>query len=223
MSEKNERSEAYLRLMELVEKGLSNDPSSGAIGEWDIADTDEIRTLAQICANELPKKFIDLVGRAKFGFDKQDQRSFANRLQRSIDVEKRFGKPKGFEETNHSDPLIPEFSLTKKDRDRVLKLCSDMRKIILGSSDFDEPHRVLMLNRIAAVEKQAIDKRGKLDIVRGAASDIGETLGKFGKDIKPLTDRVKEVLKITRDATPAYDQIPAPDELKKLPAPENDE
>lgn len=76
-----------------------------------------------------------------------------------------------------------------------------------------------LLNRIAAVEKQAIDKRGMLDVVRGAASDVGETLWKFGKDIKPLTDRFKEVLSITRKATPEYDQIPAPEELKKLPPP----
>jgi len=97
-----------------------------------------------------------------------------------------------------------------------------MRKIIHASEAFDVPHKKRLLNRIAAIEKQVYSDKGLLDVVLGGVSDIGETLGKFGGDIKPLTDRMAEVKKITRSGSEEYKQLPEPDEVKSLPAPEEE-
>jgi len=97
-----------------------------------------------------------------------------------------------------------------------------MRKIVFATTDFDEPHRLRLLNRIAAIEAEVKKPKGMFDVVRAGVSDVGETLGKFGKDIKPLTDRIKEVTSIARKNTSEYDQLPAPEELKRLPPPDEE-
>ncbi|MGR3548131.1 MAG: hypothetical protein ACU0CB_14005 [Roseovarius sp.] len=115
--------------------------------------------------------------------------------------------------------LIPTFELSEKETARILELCIGMRKIVFASSEFDQPHKVRLLNRIAAIEAEVQKPRGIFDVVRGGMNDLGETLGKFGTDIKPLTDRMREVVDIARRKTTEYDQIPGPEEVKQLPPP----
>ncbi len=79
-----------------------------------------------------------------------------------------------------------------------------------------------MLNRIAAIEAETHKPEGMFDVVRGGIDDLGETLGKFGVNIKPLSDRMNEVVSIARRGTKAYDQLPEPEEVKQLPPPEDD-
>lgn len=120
------------------------------------------------------------------------------------------------------EELLPTFTLEAPDQARVLKLCGDMRKIIIGTTDFDTAHKRRLLDRVAAIEKQVHQEKGMLDVVLAGVTDVGETLGKFGKDLKPLTDRMSEINKIARGGSKEYDQIPAPEEIKSLPAPEEE-
>lgn len=117
------------------------------------------------------------------------------------------------------DALVPLFEVSQPDAERIFELCVQMRKIVIASEIFDEPHRLRLLNRIAAIEGETHKPKGLFDVVRGGINDLGETLGKFGKDIKPLTDRMKEVVSIARKGAKQYDQLPEPDEVKRLPAP----
>lgn len=121
-----------------------------------------------------------------------------------------------------SDELIPTFALERGERDRILELCERMRRIVFSASEFDQPHRVRLLNRIAAIEAETHKPEGMFDVVRGGIDDLGETLGKFGVNIKPLSDRMNEVVSIARRGTKAYDQLPEPEEVKQLPPPEDD-
>lgn len=94
-----------------------------------------------------------------------------------------------------------------------------MRKIVLASPVFDEAHKRRLLDRITAIEKQVHQKKGRLDVVLAGVSDVGDTLKKFGTDLKPLTDRMTEIKRITQGSSTEYEAIPAPEELAKLPAP----
>jgi hypothetical protein len=120
------------------------------------------------------------------------------------------------EHENSEDGLLPTFTLGKSDRTRVSKLCSDMRKIVFASSEFDAPHKRRLLNRIAAIEIQISRDRGLFDVILAGIADFGEALGKFGKEIKPLTDRMVEIRKIAQEGTPDYDQIPPPNDTKRI-------
>jgi hypothetical protein len=124
------------------------------------------------------------------------------------------------ENTTTNTRLVPLFELGPNDQIRIQGLCEQMRKVVFSTADFDEPHRLRLLNRIAAIEAEIKKPLGMFDVVRGGINDLGETFGKFGKDIKPLTDRMREVVSIARKGTKEYDQLPEPDEVKRLPAPE---
>ena len=166
----------------------------------------------------VPDRLVNLKGSIdSFNSDYPDTyRELWERLVRIIETHKRIPQTStvGFEEAD--DRLIPKFELPDKDKERIFELCSQMRKIILASQVFDQPHRRRLLDRIAGIEHQVEQPKGMLDVVRAGVSDVGETLGKFGTDIKPLTDRMKEVADIARRGSKEYDQIPAPDEVKQI-------
>lgn len=185
---------------------------------------DELIHLLPFCKEHLPEKFITLVKDA----DKNTptttpgQRLFRNRLSASLEMGRKFPALHTPDESANSPELTPEFHLATKEKSRVFELCTDMRKIIFASEIFDEPHKVRLLNRIAAIEKEVHKKVGKLDTVLAGVVDVGDALGKFGRKIEPLTKRMKEVAEIARGGSKQYEQIPAPEETLGLPAPEED-
>ncbi len=119
-----------------------------------------------------------------------------------------------------NEALLPTFSINEDEKEKIAHLCSEMREIVHKSSEFDDPHKVRLLNRIAAIENEALKAKGLFDVVRGGMNDLGETLGTFGTNIKPLTDRMQEVVGIARRGASEYEKLPKPDEVKKLPSPE---
>ncbi|MES0824187.1 hypothetical protein [Ruegeria sp. SCP11] len=194
---------------------------------YDQADFDELVMLTKASEAQLPARFVDLVKNSDQDFPGGDtplayekRVILAKRLSKILTVSDNFGLTEAKNLEDFSDELVPTFSLGAEDKARVLDLCSQMRKIVLATTDFDQPHKRRLLNRIAGIEAQVEQPKGMLDVVRAGVSDVGETLGKFGKDIKPLTDRMKEVAQIARSNSKEYDQIPAPEEVKQLPAPE---
>ena len=202
--------ERLRQLLELVSI-QNNSPSS--------ADVDELVLLTNLAANLLPDRFREIVVNVDRSSDEAESlRQNAARLLRILDVHSQFSSD--IHENADNELLIPTFHLEKRDQARVVELCSEMLKIVFSSDVFDHPHKRRLLDRIAAIEKQVFQERGIFDVVRGGIDDLGETLGKFGVNIKPLTDRMAEVVKITRRATKEYDQLPAPDEVRQLPPPD---
>ncbi len=114
------------------------------------------------------------------------------------------------------------FEPSSQDRLLMMGLCADLRKIVHESQWLDLRHRVRILRRIAAMELEINKEKGQLDTILSATSDIGEALGEFGSKVKPLVDRIRELTAIARKSGDEVAQIPGPQELKKLPAP-NDE
>lgn len=206
--------ELFQRIVKLLPR---LNPKNGSFGR---ADMDELSMLTKASQGILPERFVEIVSEADRNFPIQtiSKEELVKRLVRVLAVSETI--PESVLPSNGS-ALLPTFTLPKKDKDRVVKLCGDMRKIVFASADFDEPHKKRLLNRIAAIEKQVLSKTGLFDVILGGVSDIGETVGKFGKDIKPLTDRMNEVAQITRQGTNEYDQIPAPEEIKRLPKPDD--
>tara|TARA_R110002074_G_scaffold98171_14_gene212584 strand:- start:177 stop:812 length:636 start_codon:yes stop_codon:yes gene_type:complete len=137
-----------------------------------------------------------------------------NRLQRIIDVSAKLGSP---EQTLDFEEFTPTFELEQDDKDQMLKLSSGMRKIVFTSTIFDAPHKRRLLNRLAAMEHEIHQKKGRLDVILAGVQDVGETLRKFGQDIEPLSKRMQEFAGLARKGSKEYDQIPPPDEQLKLP------
>lgn len=190
--------------------------------EFFMADLDELKILHTLCRKDLPPEFNSILDEFSIGPLPHNMEQLL-RLQRVLQVCSEFSSELAIRNsriTEDEDELNPKFALSQSDKHRVIDLCSAMRKIIHATTLFDQPHKVRLLNRIAAIELEVEKPRGMFDVIRGGISDLGETLGKFGTDIKPLTDRMNEVVSIARKATKDYDQLPAPEELRQLPAPE---
>ncbi|QFT31132.1 hypothetical protein FIV00_11640 [Labrenzia sp. THAF82] len=115
------------------------------------------------------------------------------------------------------------FELNADDRSKVMGLIAEMRQLVQDSTTFDDAHRRRILKRIAKIEDEVLKAQGNFDTVLAGIAEIGETLGQFGKDVKPLTDRMQEIRKVTQSKTKGTNQLPAPDEPRKLPAPEDDD
>ena len=187
-------------------------------------DVDEIKILHSYCRDEFPDSFNNVIESYSYRDDNREKIRFIRRLLRIFEVERSIPseiKIKAAKSHHRETDLKPTFEIKQEDKDRIFDLCCKMRNIILATIEFDEPHRRRLLNRIAAIEAETQKPLGMFDVVLGGVSDIGETLGKFGKDIKPLTDRMAEVARIARKGTKEYDQIPAPEEIEKLPKPED--
>lgn len=206
------------RFKTIIEVGLSakNDSSRGP---WSHADFDELVMLYTFLKSDLPIKIRDILADG-YNFDGRSQLSAATRIERAISVYETYGI---IDISDQATALEPTFSLPESEKERVLTLTSQMRKIIFSSTIFDEAHRVRLLDRISAVETEINKPKGRLDVILAGVSDLGDTLKKFGTDLKPLTDRYSEVRKITQSKSPEYAQIPAPEEQKQLPAPENND
>ena len=217
MSEDQQVSEAELRLQELIEIGLTARGTGLELGPWTEADYDELQIIAQLLGRRLPAKFHSVVNLDYEGLS-DSQLSRAQRLERALKVDRKFGRPDDTSISGTSE-LTPVFELKEQEKKRVLRLTSQMRSIVFSSQIFDEPHKRRLLNRIAAMEKEIHQPKGKLDVILAGVSDVGDTLRKFGGDLKPLTDRMREVKNIAQTNSKEYAQIPPPDEQKKLPAP----
>jgi hypothetical protein len=208
------------RVIKLIKIGIDRE---GKIGQEFF---DELKILHDRSKSFFPREFNDLMRGFKYTLVGAEKVEFLLRLAKILEVIKSLPDELREPEVKidvESSSLVPLFEIQKSDKDRIFELCNDMRKIVFASEVFDHPHRVRLLNRIAAIEAETHKPKGMFDVVRGGINDLGETLGKFGTDIKPLTDRMREVVGIARKGTKEYDQLPAPDEVKQLPPPRDDE
>lgn len=115
------------------------------------------------------------------------------------------------------------FTLDNEEVEAILTRTSEMRIIISNSDFFDPPHKRRLLGRLSQVEFEVYKKKGRFDSVLGGVVDFGEALGQFGTRVKPLVDRMGEIRKITQAKTGSYDELPAPDETKRLPPPDDED
>ncbi len=113
----------------------------------------------------------------------------------------------------------PLFALEKDEIEQISSLSAEMRDIVTDSDLFDKNHKRRLLGRINAIEVEVQKPEGRLDVILGGISDVGDTLKKFGEDAKPLVDRMREIRGITQKKSSEYEGLPAPEEVKNLPAP----
>lgn len=210
----------WQRIEKLIDRAVNAADDVSGAGPLSQADFDELEILADALRSELPKKFLQIVGEG-YQYYSSDQKNVGQRLKRIAELDELL--PVGRVEYDDDSMLIPTFSLPEADKTRVLELSTDIRKIVLASSLFDEPHKRRLLNRVAAIEQEIHQPKGKMDVVLGGVVDVGEALGKFGEKIKPLTDRMSEIRRIVGRNSDDYSQLPAPEEVKQLPAPDEED
>lgn len=125
------------------------------------------------------------------------------------------------EEDLFGSATAPHFELEQDDRSQALRLTSEIKNLVHGSKKIDAKHKTRLFKRITSVENELQKIKGNYDVILGGMSDFGEAFGKFGKDVKPLVDRMREIRNLARANTSEYDQLPPPDETRELPHPDD--
>lgn len=88
------------------------------------------------------------------------------------------------------------YEFTAGDFSRLQKVLNEMRELITAAEGFEEDHRRRLLARLEKLQAELHKRVSDLDHFWGLVGDAGVALGKFGRDAKPLVDRVKEVVGI---------------------------
>ena len=93
-----------------------------------------------------------------------------------------------------------------------------MRTLLTESAVISADHKRRMLSRLEKLQQELNKKMSSVDVFWGLLGEAGMTLGKFGKDVKPLTDRVCEVLRIVTRTQARANGLPAPEDSRLLRA-----
>ena len=88
------------------------------------------------------------------------------------------------------------YEFLETDYKRLQELIDELRTLTSESKQIDRDHKRRLLKRIEKLQQELHRKMSNLDVFWGLFGDVGVALGKFGADIKPLTDRACEILKI---------------------------
>ena len=88
------------------------------------------------------------------------------------------------------------YEFSDDDFNRVQVLINELRQLISESKDFEEDHKRRLLRKLENLQGELHKKMSSLDMLWGLIGDAGVALGKFGKNAKPFTDRIGEILQI---------------------------
>lgn len=90
--------------------------------------------------------------------------------------------------------LVYEFS--DRDFQRVQELINELRDAISGSEVIVGDHRRRLLARLEKLQAELHKTMSNLDRFWGLIGEAGMVMGKFGEDVKPIVDRIRELVRI---------------------------
>lgn len=98
---------------------------------------------------------------------------------------------------------IPESNLKE-----IQALINQLRDEIQKSHVLPEGHRVRLLRRLEKFQSELHKTMSNLDTFWSFFGDAGAVLGKFGKEVKPLVDQIREIAKIITNCLVASQGLP---------------
>ncbi|EOV9409989.1 hypothetical protein ACN5W3_004441 [Vibrio parahaemolyticus] len=101
------------------------------------------------------------------------------------------------------------YEFSQGDYDRVQSLINELREHISSSTIIDDNHKHRLLKKLERLQSELHKRVPDLDRLWGLVGDAGVALGKFGDDVKPLVDRVKEIAGITWNTQKRAEELPS--------------
>jgi hypothetical protein len=93
------------------------------------------------------------------------------------------------------------------DYKRIQELLNEMRDILSNTKSIPEKHKRRLLERLERMQRELHKKTSDLDRFWGFIGEVGIAAGKFGKDIKPFVDRVRELTEIVSKAIQVKEKL----------------
>lgn len=88
------------------------------------------------------------------------------------------------------------YSLTKENADRTQQLINELRDIVNKTNSISDEHKLRLLRKLERLQMEFHKKESDFDRFWGFVGEIGPVIGKFGRDVKPFTDRLRELVDI---------------------------
>ncbi|MEN9432716.1 MAG: hypothetical protein RLZZ422_305 [Pseudomonadota bacterium] len=110
------------------------------------------------------------------------------------------------------------YEFSQSEVEKIQVLINELRSQISSCTLFEEPHRERLLKRLEKLQQELHKKLSNLDTFWGVLGDAGVAIGKFGNDVKPIVDRMKELTKIVWEAQSKAEQLPADTPPPALPS-----
>lgn len=85
------------------------------------------------------------------------------------------------------------YEFSEDDLERIQELINLLRNDISTSDLFEADHKRRLLKRLEKLQSELHKKVSDLDRFWGLIGDAGIVIGKFGKDVKPMVDRIREI------------------------------
>jgi hypothetical protein len=101
------------------------------------------------------------------------------------------------------------YEFTDGDLNRIQQLINELRSEITQSDLFEDGHRSRLLRRLEAMQSELHKKMSDVDKIWGLVGDAGIAMGKFGKNAKPLVDRIKELAQIAWTTQARAEELPS--------------
>lgn len=115
---------------------------------------------------------------------------------------------------NFNNVFSYEFS--QGDLDRIQTLVNELREHVSKSGDFEDEHKRRLLSRLEKLQSELHKKMSDLDKFWGLIGDAGVAVGKFGNDVKPIVERIKEITEIVWRTQARAEELPSDSPLPKL-------
>lgn len=112
------------------------------------------------------------------------------------------------------------YEFTDGDVERIQELLNELRELISDSTLFEATHQRRLLMRLERLQSEMHKRVSDLDKFWGLLGDAGVALGKFGKDAKPIVDRVREITGIVWRTQAHAEELPSDSPQPLLSAPE---
>jgi hypothetical protein len=96
---------------------------------------------------------------------------------------------------------------TDGDIQRIQDLINELRDHISKSRDFAEDHKQRLLRRLERLQGEVHKRMSDADRIFGLIGDAGVAIGKFGKNAKPIVDRIRELAEIAWKAQARAEQL----------------
>jgi len=116
------------------------------------------------------------------------------------------------------------YEFLEDDFSRIQTLVNELRGLISESEHFEADHRSRLLKRLEKLQAELHKKESNLDKLWGLIGEAGVALGKFGKDAKPLVDRISEIAAIMWRTQATAEGLPTrefPEDLPRLLGPKD--
>ena len=101
------------------------------------------------------------------------------------------------------------YEFSDGDLEKIQELINELRSSISASDIFEQDHKVRLLARLEKIQSELHKNMADVDRLWGLVGDAGVAIGKFGKDAKPIVDRIIEISHIVWRTQSRAEELPS--------------